>query len=216
MTAISNLTAAHFALRQIQKKKPDGSIGSVSVMTTSVPGTVLIMFKMPNCPGCQALEPIFLQLANKQRNIGYAVADVSKYRDITIMSQKAGDQTQITAVPKLIIYSGGLPSAVYTGTKNLPSLESFIAKYLQHQSSKPQAGQANSQTFVRAPQGPQPKNGNNKTYMPEFGNTNMPKTSQYMRLGGVDEEDESRLLIPDQVTPHNAPWQNLYKTLGVE
>jgi len=37
---------------------------------------------------------------------------------------------------------------------------------------------------------------------------------KYERLGEVDEEDDSKFLIPTEVTPHNKPWDNNYKKMG--
>lgn len=64
--------------------------------------------------------------------------------------------------------------------------------------------------------------GKDKFWMPELGKAptmqgalrNAGGGTQYAYLGTVDDEDEDKLLVPDQVIPHNEPWMSQYKKIG--
>nr|QBK85524.1 MAG: thioredoxin-like protein [Marseillevirus LCMAC101] len=70
--------------------------------------------------------------------------------------------------------------------------------------------------------GPGQGQGNDKFWMPELGKTPTMTgalrggtgNTQYAYLGTVDDVDEEKLLMPDQVIPHNEPWMAQYKKLG--
>lgn len=85
-----------------------------------------------------------------------------------------------------------------------------------HPAMAPQRGQSG---FSQQP-GPQ-QSQQGKVYMPEIGKTPSLQgivkgdgTSQYAYLNDLDEEDEEKLRLPGQVTPHNVPWESGYKRMG--
>lgn len=86
----------------------------------------------------------------------------------------------------------------------------------QHPPMAPQRGQAG----FNQQHGPQQTN-NGKVWMPEMdkapslaGIVKGDGTSQYAYLNDLDEDDEEKLLLPGQVTPHNVPWESSYKRVG--
>ena len=97
-------------------------------MNISLPGNVLVFYKMQDCRGCQAVEPIFQQLASIEPRVQYAICDLTNARDIIAMSHQT--KTQIQKVPHMILYVGGSPHARFRGDKNIPSLRGFIAQAL--------------------------------------------------------------------------------------
>lgn len=67
--------------------------------------------------------------------------------------------------------------------------------------------------------GPGPGNGG-KPWMPELasspniGNAVRGGTQGYQTLGMVEEQDEMILALPEAITPHNTPWESIYKEMG--
>jgi hypothetical protein len=66
----------------------------------------------------------------------------------------------------------------------------------------------------------QARNSGEKYYAPEIdkgpnmrGVLKGDQNSQYAHLNDIDEEDEEKMLIPKQVTPHNVPWESTYKKI---
>lgn len=188
-------------------------------LNISVPGNVLVFFKMDGCRGCQAVEPIFHQLAKLELRINYGVINLSQNREVTMWSRQTS--TPIQAVPLLLLYTNGNPLAKFKGKKNIPALKSFITKALRH-APPPNSG---SSSFM-GNQG-QPQQGNSgvnnrfaQTHVnkPDFESAPSVKgivkgsTNQY--LDGVDEDDEELLKLPKEVTPYNVPWESNYRKIG--
>jgi thioredoxin-like negative regulator of GroEL len=159
---------------------------------------MLILFKMDSCPACTGFEPVFVQLAKEERRVAYGVVNISSDSQVAKMSRNT--TTPVSSVPFLLLYKDGRPIAKFTGKRNIPSIKSFIEKALK---SVPPS----QQSFA------QPRS--QEKIVDNFRNRGQPTgqaPSKYMHLG-VEEEDEMRMLAPDQVTPYNAPWE-AYKKLG--
>jgi len=210
-------------------------------MNISLSGNVLVLFVMPECKGCQAVEPIFRQLANIEHRVAYAICNLGNARDVISMSHQT--KTQIQKVPCIILYVDGRPHARFKGEKNIPALRSFCSRalaaappaqqqdFVQQQgnmyggggqggySQQPPVSQMPPQ-YQRQQQGQ--GQGKDKFWMPELGKTptmtgalrNAGSNTQYAYLGTVDDEDEDKLLVPNQVIPHNEPWMSQYKKIG--
>lgn len=229
--SIHNLTDRNFQVVGHNRK----------TLNINLPGNVLVFFKMDGCKGCGAFEPLFYQLSREDQRASYAIVNLSNARNVINMSRATG--TPIQAVPYILLYVNGSPLARYKGNKNLPSLKAFITKVLRHappaqqshQGFMPQQAQDGHQRgmygnggYSHPPMGPQQGHAgysqqaqHGKIHMPEIGNApNMQgvikggQTSQYAYLNDMEEEDEERLLLPGQVTPHNVPWESAYKKMG--
>jgi thiol-disulfide isomerase/thioredoxin len=177
----------------------------------TVPGNVLVFFKMSTCPNCAAFEPIFVNLSHQENRVTHAVIDVGQHRDVAMASKNTS--TQITAVPCLVLYIDGRPHSRIAGSKNVAAVRDFITKSLQ---AKPKASQ---QQFM-----PSQSNGagagavkmktqpGGKSYVPDIGMAPSMKGIIKGARGGfsggnnVDEDDEPRLQIPDDIIPYNQPW----------
>ena len=220
-------------------------------MNISHPGFVLVLFIMQSCRGCQAVEPIFQQLARKDNRVKYAICDLTNARDIITMSHQT--KCQIQKVPFIVLYANHRPHARFRGDKNIPSLESFIGNALavapqQQQEFVQQQSQGNmyggrDQSFNQQPpssqmsaqyqrqqqeryqggQGQNQSQGKDKFWMPELGKAptmtgalrgGSGGSEKYAYLGTVDDETEDKLLVPDQVIPHNEPWMSQYKKIA--
>ena len=221
-------------------------------MNISHPGFVLVLFIMQECRGCQAVEPIFHQLARKDNRVKYAICNLTNARDIIAMSHQT--KCQIQKVPFIVLYANHRPHARFRGDKNIPSLESFIGNALavaprqqqeferqqpqgnmygggkgfnQQQPSSQMTAQYQRQQQQQMQQGPGGSQGQgqgkDKFWMPDLGKTptmtgalrgGSGGSEKYAYLGTVDDEDEDKLLVPDQVIPHNEPWMSQYKKIG--
>ena len=226
--SVQNLTSQNFQV-----------VGrSRQTLNINLDGYVLVFFKMDGCTGCAAFEPQFYQLANAERGINYAVANLSSNREIIAMSRTTS--TSIQTVPYIVLYVNGSPFAKYNGKKNVQALRSFIKKALsqapasqssfvprQQPAPGAQPGMYGSGSYQHPQMAPaQGHAGYNQAQQP--GKVWMPEMekkpsmsgalrggeSQYAHLNDIDEEDEERLLLPGQVTPHNVPWESNYRKVG--
>ncbi len=210
-------------------------------LNVNLSGNVLVFFKMQGCAGCGTFEPIFHQLASANNDhINYAVCDLSNHREVVAMSRQTA--TPIQAVPLIILYVDGNPLAKYTGKKSIPALKSFTTKALQHapsvqsqnfmppQQKEGSGGMYGNGNYNHPPMSPQQgQSGVNQQHNPSDGKIWMPEIgkapsmqgvvkggggSQYAYLNDIDEDDEEKLSVPEQVTPHNVPWESQYKKIG--
>lgn len=182
-------------------------------------GNFLVLFKMLNCPNCTQFEPIFYQLSQKDKRIHYAICDLSQFPGVTQLSQRTN--YPIKAVPWIFFYSGGFPVARFKGNRNIPSIQAFVGKALQEVQNRQQRGQ---RSFVSPqgapPQGAYPNQTPSKYWKPDMDKTPslrgaLKGNEQYSYMGeGVEEEDD-KIRIPEDITPHNMPWKAGYKKLGI-
>lgn len=174
---------------------------------------------------CAAFEPIFAKISRQDPRVSYAILDVSQNKSVVSWSRETS--TQITAVPMLILYVNGRPHAKFNGTKNIESIQNFITKALQATggASAPQqqfmaaptayAGAGSVRQGVAAASHAAPPQGGrgSKMYTPDIGKA--PSMKGIIKGGGggyamgnnVEDDDEPRLMMPDNVVPHNAPWE---------
>jgi hypothetical protein len=187
----------------------------------NLPGNVFVFFKMQGCDNCAQFDPIFAALSRSEGRVSCAILDITQNRDVVLWSRNTS--TPITAVPVLVLYIDGRPHAKFNGTRNILSIQAFITKALQQKpvgSSQQQfmphqppshQGQSNMYGGGYAgggnPGGATQSSG--KPYMPEIGTAPSMKgiIKGYAAGANVEDEEESRLLLPDTVIPHNAPWE---------
>lgn len=192
---------------------------------------VLVFFKMQGCEGCRRFEPAFYQLVKNDKRIRYATCDISSNRRVPQLSRETNYPIQ--AVPWIFFYSGGYPVARFKGKKNVPSIQAFIGKAL----IEAQKRQRPKRSFVPQGQrgshggsypqgrphgGPPDQPGQPKYWKPEMGKSPSVKgivkgggNSQYSYLNDqVEEEDDDRAQVPENVTPHNKPWESGYRKMG--
>jgi len=204
MAQVYQVTSQHFS----QQRGNNG----LSMMI-NLPGYVLCMFKMFNCPECSKVEPIFAQLAGRNASCRYVITDVSQNRDIVTMSR--GTSTPIESVPKFIFYVEGKPVANYKGARNIESLNNFVNKIVgEWRAAAPQyqqpgvVAQQPSYPIANPPNNrggggyTQPTKNQPKVHMPSFeGGKNQSYDDDY------SETDEMVLECPGGVCPYNEPWK---------
>jgi len=209
--SVIQLTEQHFYLEGHRTK----------TLNITLDGVVFVFFKMKSCGSCAKFEPEFHRLVQTDKRIKYAVCDVTPPCRVPLLSRETGHA--INAVPCIFIYSGGFPVAKYKGRRNLPSLQAFIGKALQAAQSRQQRIQrpfvpnAGHRPYPSAPNFTQQP----KYWKPEMGKEPSVKgivkgqgNTQYSYLNEVEEEDDTKAFIPEQVTPHNMPWGTGYKKMG--
>ncbi len=203
------------------------------VLKVTHSGNTLVFFKLDTCHACAAFEPIFRQIAaaDQARSVTYAIINLTHYRNVINMA--ANTKTLISAVPHFILYvpddrptpgytPGGKPHARYKGQNNAPNIQKFITDALRVVSNPQRLPQ---QSFVPQQQsqnmygGPQ-QQGN--VYMPDINPSRA--ATQMAQSGGMNsihpsmqeqcaEDDEECLMMPNQIIPHNMPWESGYKKL---
>ena len=184
-------------------------------------GNVLVFFKLQECQGCAAFEPVFNQLSTEEQRVSVAVLDLTYNREIVQMSRSS--TTPIQKVPCLILYVQGRPHARFKGQKDLQSLKNFITGALQavpqqppQQSSFVPQQQPPQQNMYGGSQQPQ-----GSAFMPDIV---PPKAAINMAHYGpaqahpsmqqqCDPDDDECLMIPKNIIPKNMPWESDYKKL---
>jgi len=188
------------------------------VMTINRPGYTLVFFKMTGCAGCNAFAPIFSDLSVTAPGIDHFVTiNVSTYRNVVAMSRDT--KTPIQIVPLIILYIDGKPYAKYTGKKSLPDVLSFITKNTE---SKSHGFMQNPAHRAQPPPQPQQRGMYGQSQYthpamhPDMQGVRQPTRpqQQYAQMGEPEDEDEEKLLVPNQVTPHNVPWEGNYRRMG--
>lgn len=212
-------------------------------MNITLPGNVLVLYVMQNCAGCKAVEPIFRQLASTEPRVKYAICDLTNAREIITMSHQTKTQLQKVPCLILYIngrpharFKGdkNIPSLRNFCSNALAAAPRQQQEFVQQggnmygggggqgYSQQPPPSQMPSQYSQQSNQTQQGQEGNNKFWMPELGKTPTMTGAlrgggggtQYAYLGTVDDEDEDKLLVPEQVIPHNEPWLSQYKKMG--
>lgn len=199
-------------------------------LCVNVPGVILIFFKSQGCQHCKQLEPIFLQFARSNSRISYGIIDLTYNKNVVNISRNT--KTPIQTVPQLYLYFEGRPYARFKGNKNIQSLESFVTNALDMYSQSvqqapqhalaPQYGQQSApqeRHFVQ--QNMYGAGSNRGGYAPDT--QSMPRqASGMMQHGGhpvassahpsmpqqCDPDDDDCLFVPDQIIPHNMPWES--------
>lgn len=173
---------------------------------------LLVFFKMDTCNICAQFEPIFYQLSQTDTRVSYGILNITQNREIAIWSRQTS--TPINAVPTLILYVDGKPHVKFNGNKNIPSIQNFITQALSTTGGNSAAMPPQAKPFVNqnmygpptVPGGPQ----QHKSWMPEIGAApsmkGMIKGGGGYGPGGVDDDDDNVLRIPDNVVPWNTPW----------
>jgi hypothetical protein len=196
MSRIITLSTANFSLMGRQKK----------TLNINVNGNVLVFFKMVNCQGCQAFEPVFVSLARSDSRVTYAIVDVAVNKEVVMMSRET--TMPIQSVPTIVFYTSGRPFMKFTGKKNEQSISSFITKALQ---TVPSMG---SQPFIAAPpnpgSGPQPHNPVSR--YPDIPSHQITGLKNQKGTPPV-EDDDNRLMQPEGIIAHNVPWESGYRKL---
>lgn len=169
--------------------------------------SVLVLFTMPRCRGCNAFKPKFQQLAANQAHLIFAIADLSILKNVVQLSRASS--TPLQSVPTLILYADGTPRAKFKGSMNIASVESFLRKGLAAISSRRGAPATGSP----GPTGyrPQPPQQGSTLYGPantRGGGEPAPNRQTYAALGNPEDEDDVCLLMPNGVCPHNQPWSS--------
>lgn len=193
-------------------------------LVINVPGVILVFFKMNGCPGCETFQPILERLAGIDTRLNYGVINISDNKKVVQKSRET-DKTVINTVPFIIFFVDGRPKAIYRGKRNVSSIQSFIGKMLSGPRSAPSFMPAGERSYTQPGHagfsGHQPISPGGKAWMPE--GLKKPSSmsgvvkghSSYAQLGDLEDEDDQKLLIPAEVTPHNLPWESRkYDSLG--
>jgi thiol-disulfide isomerase/thioredoxin len=194
-------------------------------MQISIQEPIFVMFKLQGCVGCAAIEPVFSQLANEDRRVSYGVVDLTQNKEVANMSRKSN--TEIQKVPHFILYVQGKPKARFVGTsKTIDSFRKFLSDALLTLQQQPTVQMVNAppQTFVQNMYGGAPQN--NTGYAPEM--QNAPRGMNRMLQDGnpiantahpsmkqCDPEDKACLTMPEDVVPHNMPWESDIRVLNL-
>lgn len=173
-------------------------------------GSVLVLFTMPRCRGCNAFKPLFRQLAANDPHLSFAEADLSFLKNVVSLSRAS--TTPLQSVPTLILYSEGLPRAKFKGNMNLPSVESFLAKGLNAVAATRGGRPPPRPPYPVSHGGAAPRGGPPVPGPPSrYGSTQNDQNVPYATLGNPEDDDDVCLLMPNGICPHNQPWSSEFK-----
>jgi len=175
------------------------TLSGKKLIVSGVPEICLVFFKLQTCKGCEAFEPIFYELANSYSKIGYAILNVTMFRNVIDMSRPSS--TPITATPTIIMYINGNPYAKYKEgmKKDILSIKQFIDNILI------KVNQQRSISFIQQPQA-YPQRVNKQPYQTPYTPESFTPQQSKQSFNLPDEEDEKHLMSPESMTPHNTPW----------
>lgn len=184
-------------------------------------GFILVFFKMQDCKYCNSFGSIFQQLAQQDHRIQYAICDLTIHRKVAAMSKHTN--SPIRTVPWLVFYSDQTPIAKISGFKQRATVLAFIGRGIQEAKARGQRQQvfmphqqqqANMYGGYQQPQAPpkQPKFWKPDMKEPSAMKNAVRGTPQYSQMEN-QEEDDRNLIIPENVTPHNKPWEGEYRKM---
>ena len=184
------LSTEHFNIQGKQKK----------TLVVSLQGNVLVVFVSPNCQGCEQLYPILSKLESVDQRVKYASINTAKNKDVIRLSRESSTPIQYT--PTLIFYSDGKPFALFKGTKNITSLQSFITKAIEGCGTTTPSKQKGMNSAYH---NSMPKSGRKhaeEKYLPDFGRNYKGKEVV------IPDDEEHQLQLPPNVIPYNMAWEN--------
>jgi|SRR5579862_2314890 len=178
-----------------------------NTLTINVTGNIFVFFKLQNCEGCNAFEPVFKKLASEDRRVIYGIVDLTNNNQITQISKTT--TTPIQTVPHLILYINGQPFAKFKGQKNLNGIKNFLSEALTLASTQQprEPVQPIPSSFV-----PQQNMYNNQQYAPQNNNIQQQPTHSSMQKK-CESDDGTCLMVPNDVIPYNLPWQSDFNKL---
>lgn len=219
LIGMANLSSQHFQLVNTRGNNE---------LRLRVPGPFVVLFKMSSCDLCNSQAiPAIQTLAN---NMGgtpkFGIIDVGQYRDVATSSQSTS--TPVKSVPHIIFYMDGKPHSRYKGSIEYNSIRSFIIKMMQTLSGPPMMqapppqqhrGVADfSRSFGNSPAGGGLQTrGGKKYYTPEM-DVN-PNNMRGIKGGGLPqhmEDKDEKLLLPENITPKNRPWEGVVEETGYD
>lgn len=169
--------------------------GNVNVMRCTIPGIVFIMFKTTRCEYSKEVTPILNHLAKHDLRIKWGVANLTLYKNISMMSKST--TTIIKGVPTFILYVNGRPHINYKGKRNLEHIAEFVNKALSS------IGNVGNTRFVPQEQFIEPQRREQRQEQSRFPKSSRAPPQQKKSRGkdGAEAVD-----IPSKITPHNAPY----------
>jgi len=194
-------------------------------LITTVPGNALVFFKKIGCPACSVMEPMYQQVSKENGSLTYGIVDLQYNNGIVKMSRDTS--TPIQTVPQLFMYANGRPFARFKGTRTIQSIREFITSCMsriqQTQQSPQYPTYNNPSSFVGGGNmyGGQTNYGGAQMQMPD---SNVPRQASQVAYGNkvamsnhpsmqqqCDPDDEDCLMIPQNVIPHNLPWESDFR-----
>ena len=173
----------------------------------------------PNPPSDQAYVNLKQVTERLPEGVVCSVVDIQKNPNVVGLSRKT--QTEINTIPKLVLFGpDGVIVDIFSGSvqKTVSAMLDFTLKRIPKPRPKKTSrgrrydGVAESdeeedeEDEYEAPE-PRRKKASGGYYAPEFGKA--PRLGRNVIRGqAIEQEDGEEFLIPDDVIPHNKPWNN--------
>jgi hypothetical protein len=178
------------------------------------PGNMLVLYKQ-NDEISRQFEPVFSKLASIDNRVNFAVLDVSTAGGRDVVGKSRATTTPINGTPSLILYINGRPHTRFNGSRTVDGIRDFITKsFNQMAASQPEPVIRQNQQFMQPAPVPSQQNMYGGAQPGGGGNVHAPIVDQPSLRGklknfmpSVEVEEEQRLTIPDDVIPHNMPWE---------
>jgi hypothetical protein len=177
-------------------------------LAITVKGNVLVLYKQ-NDELSRQFEPVFTKLANVENRVTFAVLDVSSQGGREIVGISRSTTTPIQGTPTLILYLNGRPHTRFNGSRTIESIRNFISDSFQQATAAQPAPQ---QQFMSAP-APAQQNmygggtQRGQVLAPTVDQPSLRGKLKNTHLPMVEDEEEPRLNVPDDVIPYNVPWE---------
>lgn len=146
MSTISILSTEDFFPKQVRANEPPFLCHNIQYMS-------VVFFYHTNCPYSRALMPIFRQLAQSLNGCQFAQVNMQTNRRLVDLSMQTHPHTQITKVPRIMLYLNGVPYITYSDQYTFEALRSWVHKtyeLIQQQISFSAQATPTTQTFPNA------------------------------------------------------------------
>jgi hypothetical protein len=179
----------------------------------TLPGLVLVYFKIEGDENCIPFDPVFKELRRIDTRVKYGILDLNQNKNVVAWSRETS--TPINVVPLLILYINGLPHAKFAGNRNVKSVQQIITDALRTQNNNgPRNGNGNGNNNMYDTGNSDEDTSNRKTFMPEIGRA--PSMKGALKNGGgggnnynsIEDDDDPKLTLPPTVIPWNVPWES--------
>jgi len=104
-------------------------------LVANIGGITFTMFHSQKCGHCVNFLPEFKTLPSLIRGINFCICSVDN-ENASILQKCAETSTPISAVPKFILYSDGIPYVEYSGPRNRQRIIEFLQEIIEKLNQK--------------------------------------------------------------------------------
>ena len=146
----------------------DFYVNRSSELSVNTPGMVFVLFTSSQCPFCNDIQPVFMQLSKYIQGCTFALMNVEMQQQ-RIRHMSARTTSPINYVPFLVFYKDGRPVSQYVPDENKPQLNFIKMKeFLLQQGKQAHAVSLSSRPCANPTTKAKVQNNQSGTPIPEY------------------------------------------------